>query len=100
MTGCPPISLESATSCSITAACTYAAAATAGLRIHVLSSLDGITCDSEPFCTFDLPLRAGERVQATRSLDASVMFVRLQVENLDGEQTVEDVRLTAAVGVA
>ena len=98
MTGCPPISLEAATSCSITVECAYAETATAGLRVHVLSSLDGIACDTEPYSTFDLPLRPGERMRATQSLDASVMFVRVQVENLDKKEAVGDVKVTAVVG--
>ena len=98
MSGCPPISLEAATTCSITAECSYHDDAAGSLRIHVVSSLDGIGCDTEGFCTFDLPGRPGERVRATHTVDASVMFIRVQVENLDSRHAVKDVKVTASLG--
>ena len=96
--GCPPISLEQVRSASITCGCRYSEAARAGLRIHVKSSWDGITFDTEDLCTIDLPCRPNARTSMTRSIEANAMYVKLEIENLDTQNSVSDV--TARVTLA
>ena len=69
-----------------------------GECLHVRSSIDGLTCDTEGFFTFDQPLRSDERVQVTHSVDTNVIFFRAQACNLDHNEAVRDVKVTVTVG--
>jgi len=98
LSGCPPISLTAASSVSLTTECTCHEKAERSLRVHVKSSSDGIHFDTEDLCSFDIAPKAGERVRKTQGLQAEVMYIKVQVENLDKKQAVSDVRVTVTLG--
>ena len=68
------------------------------MRIHVLSSRDGINYDTVDFATLDIPLTPGKRVSKTTELSAKVMFIKIIVENMDRAHDVTDVNVTATLG--
>ena len=82
--GCPAINLENAKAISVTIQCTYEARSESGLRAHIKSSTDGLRFDTEDLATVDVPCRPGKQVRCTRSVEAGVMYIKIQVENLDG----------------
>jgi len=98
LTDCPPISLERISDFSLTAECTYHANTTAGLRMHVKASYDGINYDTEDLYTIDTPFVPGQKVGKTVGLDAKVMFVKVIVENLALSHDVTNVKVTATLG--
>ena len=97
ISGCAPLSLAAARSCSITIRCTYPAGTEKGLRIHVQASTDGIRYDTEDYATWELPLDRGKTVGKTCPLDVSAAFIKVQVENLDKGSPVKDVRILANI---
>ena len=96
--GCPPVSLEPARSVSITCGCTYSQAAAAALRIHVKSSWDGMVFDTEDLCSIDMPCRPGVATSMTRKIEAEVLFIKLQIENLDSNNPVTDITARVTLG--
>ena len=98
LAACPPISLTRVSDVALTVECSYHADAKAGLKAHVRASCDGINCDTEDLCVFDVPLAAGQRVSKTVEMDAKVMYIKVILENPDEAQAVIDVKVTATLG--
>lgn len=94
----PPISLESSSSCAITAECTYDASAEAGLRIHVRSSYDGVNFDTSDIFTFENHFKAGETTRKTVQFSPKVRFVKILAENLSQSQDIANVKITVTLG--
>ena len=95
---CCPVSLESASSLALTSECTYDADATAGLRVHVTPSHDGIDYDNVDLYNFDTDFEAGKAVKKTVELSPKAKFVKVIVENLDSSHDVTSVNVTATLG--
>jgi len=95
---CLPIGLEAASKLAIATECTYTSGASAGIRLHVRGSDDGVNCDTEDLYTFDIPLKASQTVRKTIDINTNVKFVKVIVENLDVSNSVQTVNITATVG--
>ena len=98
LASCPPISLENISDVSLTVKCSYDAKSKAGVRVHILSSCDGIHYDTDALYAVDIRCTPGERISKTVSLDAKVMFIKVVVENLDKVHDVNDVEVIATLG--
>lgn len=83
-------------SLTLTAEGIYNALATTGAKLHVRSSADGIHYDTDDLYEFTLPFSAGGAVRKTYQLEPNVRFLKVLVENLDG-QAISDVKVTATV---
>lgn len=83
---------------AITVEATYNAAATLGIRVHVRSSYDGASWDTEDFDVWDAGFTAGATIRETRHYDTDPMMLRVLIENLDGAQAVTDVRVISTAG--
>ncbi len=94
---CPPISLGPVATCALTAECTFDPHARAGAKVHIRSSYDGLHWDTENLRALELPCRPGETVRKTFEFGATVMFVKLLIENLDGSSPLRDVRVDATL---
>ncbi len=95
---CLPIGLEAASTLAIATECTYDSDASAGLRIHVRGSDDGVHCDTVDMFTFDIDLQAGETVRKTVNLTPNSRFAKVIVENLDKSNPVASLTVTVTVG--
>ena len=98
ISGCPPISLESAATAVVTAECTYADSAKTGARLHVRASADGLEYDTHDMHAFDLPLDVGRLVRRTVKIDSGARFVKIQIENMDGKTAIQNVKASVTVG--
>ncbi len=95
---CPPLCLEQTKDLAVTVKCRYDKGISAGLRVHIQASCDGLAYDTEELYVFDLPCRAAETVSKTVELQPKVMFIKVIVENLDSSYDVTDVKVTATLG--
>jgi hypothetical protein len=91
------VSLASVESAALTAECEFDAKATEGIELHVRSSHDGLSWDTEDFSTFDLGCLPGETARRTFALKAKPMFLKVLVSN-DSAETVRNLRVTATLG--
>jgi hypothetical protein len=98
LAACPPISLARISDVALTVGCTYHANARAGLAVHIRASYDGIGYDTEDLDTFDIPPRPGQAVSKTMVLDGKAMYIKVLLENLDGDHAVSDVKVTVTIG--
>jgi len=98
LVNCPNVSLNGVSSAALTVECEYDAAARGGIRVHVRSSADGLSYDSENFLTFNCDCRPGRVAQKTMPLNTSVRFIKLIVENLDRTCACKKVKVTATLG--
>ncbi len=98
LAACPPISLENISDVSLTVKCSYNKNANAGVKVHVLASIDGINYDTEDLTTLDIPFKKGQTISKTVTLDAEVMFIKVSVENMDRSHSVTDINVTATLG--
>ena len=95
---CPAIALERISELAITVGCTYHPDASAGLRLHLLASHDGLHYDTEAYRTIDGPCRPGETVSQTLPVETGPLFVKAVVENLCTEQDAGPISVTATLG--
>jgi hypothetical protein len=93
-----PISLSTVSHVALTAECSYDKSSKAGLRVHVRASYDGLNYDTVDLLSFENDFRPGELARKTVELDPKVKFIKVQVENLDRDQGVSDVKITATLG--
>jgi hypothetical protein len=66
--------------------------ATASLRVHVRSSVDGGKWDDADVSSFDLPLASGKTVQKTQTISPDYAKIKVIVENLDTLRPAYDIR--------
>lgn len=94
---CPPISLNGASRVSLVAEGKYEAAAKAGMRVHIRSSIDGTVYDTTDVAVFENDFHPGELCRKTVELKAPVRFIKAIAENLDGTQSVSGIKITAVL---
>lgn len=84
----------------ITIQATYNALAVLGVRIHVLSSPDGISWDTADYDTWDAVFVAGGTIQQSKPYDTLPAYLAVQIENLEAiaGQPVTSVVVTATSG--
>ncbi|MDC0936391.1 hypothetical protein OAS39_08895 [Pirellulales bacterium] len=92
------VALSAAKTAAVTVAATFQKNASAGLRIHVRSSPDGLNYDTVDYATLTLQVAPGETVRRTFELEPHVKFVKFIVANNDANAHVRDVRITATLG--
>ena len=95
---CNILSFEAASSLALTVECSYDAEAKAGLRIHIVSSYDGITYNNIDLYSFDIDFKPGQAINKTIELAPKAKFIKVVVENLDKSQTADSVKVTATLG--
>ena len=91
------IPLSNATRGAITVECTFGKKADAPLRLHVLSSPDGLKYDTDDLHTFDLPAKADKTCRKTFTFSADVRFIKVLVENRSKSEPVSNVKVTATL---
>lgn len=94
----PRVSLVAAKTVALTINATFGEDASASLRLSVRSSADGLAFDTVDTATFELKPRPGESSQQTFPLETNAKFIKVIVQNLDGQAPVKDVRLFATLG--
>ncbi len=95
---CPPIGLSSITRLALTAQCTYSKKAKKPIRIHIVSSDDGLSYDTTDLFTLDNAFERGQTSRKTFDLNTNVRFIKVMVENLDKSQIASDVQIVATLG--
>jgi len=68
-------------------------AATASLRVHVRTSVDGGKWDDADYTSFDLPLVAGNTTQSTQPVSPDARMLKVIVENLDTAYAAHDIEV-------
>ncbi len=95
---CTEIPLEGARTFAITVACTYDGAATAGITVHVRTSVDGVNYDTEDWDSWTpTGFAAGATIRQTKHYDADVRWAKVLIENLDAAKAVTDIGVTAVL---
>ena len=82
---------------AITVACTYNVAAVAGIKVHVRTSYDGVSYDTQDWDTWTPGFVAGGTIQQTKVYDTSPAYLKVLIENLDAAQTVTLVTVQSTV---
>jgi len=95
---CCPLSFEAVGGLALTVECKYNPRAKAGLKIHIVSSYDGLTYNNVDLYSFDIDLKAGQTVNKTIELTPKVKFIKIVAENTDITQSVEAINVTATLG--
>ena len=95
---CPPISLTHVSRLALTAECRYASSAKKPLRIHVRSSADGMNFDTVDLYDFENAYAPGQVGRKTIEMDTKVRFIKVLVENPNGNGDVSHVKVTATLG--
>ena len=83
---------------ALTVVATYNAAATLGLRVHVRTSPDNVNWDSDDWDVWTTGFTAGATLRETVNYDASPMFLKILIENLDAAQAITGIGVIASVG--
>ena len=94
----PPVSLSHISRLAITAQCTYSKKARGRLRLHIVSSPDGITYDTLDFATLDMKVLPDRQVIKTFAVDPAVRFIKVLAENMDASEPLADLKITATLG--
>ena len=97
LTDCQPLYLGTAKHLALTIECTYNAAAIQGMKVHIISSPDGINFDTADLYTFDNDLVPGGVGRKTITIEPDVRFLKVLVENPDATP-ITNVRVTATIG--
>ncbi len=80
---------------ALTVEATYDALATAGIKVHVRSSYDGIVYDTQDWDSWTVGFTAGGSIRETRNYDTDPMYLKVLIENLDPAQAVTNVLVIA-----
>jgi hypothetical protein len=99
---CKLIRMAGLKSLNVSVKSTYHASATVGANLRIFTSADGVSWDTEPTEDRTLVFAAGETVQKTFTpLDVvqRARFVKIVLRNLDSEQAISDISVTATLGV-
>jgi len=94
---CNELELDGVKYLTVTFEGTYHAAATAGARLRFYTSVDGVNYDTEPVIERDVTFKAGATVRETFYPAPNAKFLKVTVENLDADQPIANVRITAVV---
>jgi hypothetical protein len=82
---------------ALTVECTFNAAATLGIRVHVRTSYDGTNYDTQDFDSWVPVFTAGASIRVTKSYDVSPAYMKVLIENMDAAQTVTAVSVQSTV---
>ena len=93
----PPVCLSNIKGLAITAQCTYDKNVKKPIRVHVVSSTDGLVYDTADLYTFDNDLKPGETARKTIDLNTSVKFIKVIVENQDMSKSVSELKISATL---
>ena len=94
----PPICLSNITRLSLSAECRYGKKAKKPIRVHVRASSDGLKYDTADLYTLDNDLQPGKLARKTFEVKSKVRFIKVMLENLDGSESVSDVKIIATLG--
>lgn len=94
----PAVCLGGVKRVSLTVECSYAQGATRPVILHVRSSYDGTHYDTSDLYCFHNELTRGQRCQKTFEVDTGARFLKVLVRNLDPDEPVTDLRVTATLG--
>lgn len=98
LASCTPVNMVYGVSgLALTVKCSFDAAATLGIRVHVVSSYDGVNFDTQDFDTWLPTFIAGATIQVTKVYDVSVAYLAVIIENLDPAKTVTTVSVYSTV---
>lgn len=99
---CRALTLEDADILTLTVECAYDALATAGIKVHIYSSYDGVVYDTEELVDNqgvplfgNMPFSPGEVTRQTRDVICNTRFIKVVIENEGQNQPVIDLRVTA-----
>ncbi len=98
MEACCPLSFEAASSLALTVECSYDTKAKAGLRVHVISSYDGITYNNIDLYSFDIYFKPSQTINKTIELTPKAKFIKIIVENLDDSQPANAIKAITTLG--
>ncbi len=93
----PPVCLSNIKGVSITAQCKYDKNAKMPIRVHIVSSTDGLVYDTTDLYTFDNDFKPGQTARKTVDLNTNVRFIKIMVENQDMSRSVSEVKITATL---
>lgn len=92
----PPLCLGNIESVAITVQCQYEKGQKP-IRLHVVSSTDGLVYDTADLYTFDHDFKPGKTVRKTVDLNTAVRFIKIIVENQDMSGNVSELKVTATL---
>ena len=84
----PPVCLSNIRGVAITTQCKYDKNAKKPIRLHVVSSTDGLVYDTTDLYTFDNDFRPGKTARKTFTFNTNVRFIKIIVENQDMSKSV------------
>ena len=93
----PPVCLSNIKGVSITAQCKYDKNAKKPIRVHIVSSTDGLIYDTTDLYTFDNDFKPGQTARKTIDLNTNVRFIKIIVENQDKSKSVSELKITATL---
>ncbi len=93
----PMISFGNVTKASLTLECSYARSATKPILLHIRGSSDGVNYDTSGSAVSAKGFQPGRHCIKTFTLDASVRFIKVSVENPDSFD-MKDISVTAGLG--
>ena len=93
----PPVCLGNIKGVAITAQCKYDKNANKPIRVHIVSSTDGLVYDTTDLYTFDNDFKPGETARKTIELNTNVRFIKIIVENQDQSTDVSDLKIVATL---
>ena len=93
----PPVCLSNIEGLAITAQCKYDNKAKKSIRLHVVSSTDGLAYDTVDLYTFDNDFKPGKTARKTVDVNTNVRFIKIIVENQDESRSVSDLKITATL---
>lgn len=101
---CGLISLQRAKSLALTIECGYHTSATVGVKVHIYSSYDGASWDTEELESDsgdpvfgDMPFTAGQIVSKTVNISCGVRYLKVAIENVDTTYSVSNVKAILTV---
>jgi len=95
---CRPISLCQVERVALTFECMFSRKASGGLVVAVYSSPDGITYDTDPLNVSSYLPRPGRTLRVTREVEIGARFIKVQVNNRDKIEPIQNVKVTATLG--
>jgi hypothetical protein len=94
---CPPICIGNVSGVAITAEVTYTDSAATPIRVHIVSSPDGLTYDTSALAWFDIDCVPGKTARKTLDLHTNTRYIKVMVENPDRSETASQIKVTASL---
>ena len=84
---------------AVTVEAAYHALATAGIKVHVLSSYDGVSYDTVDWDAWNVGgFIAGATVRQTKDYETHPYILKVRIENLDAVRPVTNIKVTITYG--